>query len=303
VDLDGKPTRLYGILKELNQETQVLGNVLLPTTCTEVLHVGAIPAGTRLLGSDAVVQLPLDRPLMVGLFRAGTEQQYAMIVNRNYTDSVQFEVNFPAHVISVARISAQDGSATALLREGRTLVLALQAGEGVLLRLTTAFDYPRPPEILTAIDFQFNKDGDMEGWSGLSGLSDEKVINGTLTMALGARDPHLQRSYLRVPAGTYQALRVRMRVTSGAAKGQVFWTTSVEPAFAATKHMNFDIVPDGAWHEYEVPVGQHERWAGKEIRGIRLDPTVGESAPGASVEIDWIVAVPASPADGGQDRP
>jgi len=139
----------------------------------------------------------------------------------------------------------------------------------------------------------------MEGWGGLAGLSKEKVANGTLTMALGARDPHLQRDYLRVPPGTYQALRVRMRVTSGATAAQVFWTTSGEPKFAATKHMNFDIVPDGKWHTYDVPVGQHSRWTGKEIRGIRLDPTVGDSEPGASVEIDWVVgvALPHGPPD------
>lgn len=296
VDRDGKPTRLYGILKGLNRETQVLGNVLLPATCTEVLHVGTIPAGTRRLGSDAIVQLPLDKPLMAGLFRAGAGQQYAMIVNRDYTDSVQFEASFPPHVTSVERISAQYGSATPSARKGRTLALALDAGDGVLLRLTTDFDYPRPPEMLTAIDFQFNRDDDMEGWGGLSGLGGKRVANGTLTMALGARDPHLQRGYLRVAAGTYQALRVRMRVTSGLPSAQVFWMTGDEPAFAATKHMDFDILPDGAWHEYEIPVGQHERWAGKEIRGIRLDPTVGGSEPGASVELDWIVGVPASQA-------
>ena len=294
VDPDGNPTQLYGILKGLNRETQVLGNVLLSAASTEVLHVGVVPVGTRRQGRDATVQLPPDKPLMAGLFRAGESRQYAMIVNRDFAEPVQFDVGFRPHVVSVERISAQDASATALAREGRSLGLSLEAGGGILLRLTTAFDYPRPPEILTVIDFQFSNDDDMEGWGGLSGLSGAKVANGTLTMALGAHDPHLQRGYLRIPPGTYRALRVRMRVTSGAAEAQVFWTSSDEPAFAATKHMNFSIVPDGAWHEYDVPVGKHNRWAGKEIRGIRLDPTVGGSKPGAGVEVDWIVGLAAS---------
>lgn len=294
VDPEGNPTRLYGILKELNRETQVLGDILLPTACTEVLHVGTVPAGTRLQGGDAIVQLPLDKPLMAGLFRAEAGRQYAMIVNRDYAEPVQFDVRFPPHVVSVERVSAQDGSATALALGERTLALALGAGDGVLLRLTTAFDYPRPPEIMAVIDFQFNADGDMEGWSGLVGLSGEKVANGTLTMGLGSRDPHMQRDYLRIPSGTHQALRVRMRVSSGAPEAQVFWTTSDEPVFADTKYMNFDIVPDGAWHEYDVPVGKHTRWRDKEIRGIRLDPTVGGSDPGAIVEVDWIVGLPAA---------
>ena len=293
VDPDGKPTRLYGILKELNRETQILGDILLPATCTEVLHVGTIPAGTRRMGKDAIVQLPPDKPLMVGLFQLQPECQLALIVNRDYADPVQFDASFPAHVVSVERISPQDGSGTVSTLEGRTLALNLPAGDGVLLRLTTHFEYPRPPETLSAIDFQFNTEGDMEGWDGLTGLSKERVADGSLTMALGARDPHLRRVYLRVAAGTCQALRVRMRVTGGLPKAQVFWTTSDEPLFTATKHITFSIVPDGAWHEYEVPLEQHEHWGGKEIRGIRLDPSVGGAEPGAIVEIDWIASVPA----------
>ena len=133
----------------------------------------------------------------------------------------------------------------------------------------------------------------MEGWDGLTGLSAPRVAGGTLTMALGSRDPHFSRTYLRIAPDTYRALRVRMRVTSGSSVAQVFWVTSGEPVFADTKYMNFDIVPDGEWHDYEMPVGKHERWAGKEIRGIRLDPATGGAAPGAIVEIDWIVGVSA----------
>ena len=133
----------------------------------------------------------------------------------------------------------------------------------------------------------------MEGWGGLASLSAERVAGGTLTMALGKRDPHFSRMYLRIAPDAYQALRVRMRVTSGSPAAQVFWVTSDEPVFADTKYVNFDIVPDGEWHDYEIPVGEHKRWAGKEIRGIRLDPSTGGAARGAIVEIDWIVGVSA----------
>ena len=293
VDRDGKPTRLYHILQKLNGETQALGKVLLPLTWTGAWHVGEIPQGTRRLGGDGIVQLPADKPLFVGLFRAADGTQYAMIVNRDYAAPVEFEAGFLPHVVGVARISAKDGSAAALTSKTRTFTLGLGAGDGMLLRLTTKFDYPKPPKTLTAIDFQFNRRGDMEGWGGLAGLSAEKVAGGTLTMALGSRDPHISRSYLRVPAGSYQGLRVRMRVTSGMAQGQVFWTTSDEPAFSAMRHMNFPTVPDGTWQEYEIPLGKHARWTGKEIRGIRLDPSVGDAKPGAQVEIDWIVGIPA----------
>ncbi len=292
VDAEGKPTRLYAILQKLNAETQVLGDILLPMTCTDVLHVGDVPAGGRRLGTDAILQLPEDQPLMVGLFRAEDGTQYAMIANRDHANAVDFEVTFLRHVVGVARISAQDGSATDLAMEGRTVALSLPAGDGALLQLTTEFDYPRPPEMLSAIDFQFNTDGDMEGWGNLGGLSGEKVADGVLTMALGTRDPHMARAYMTVAADTYAALRVRMRVVGGDPAGQVFWLTRAEPGFADTRYMNFPTQPDGEWHEYEIPVSEHERWAGQEIRGIRLDPSTGGAEPGAQVQIDWIIGVP-----------
>lgn len=295
VDRDGKPTWLYTILQKVNAETRMLGNVLLPLTSTGVFHVGDIPAGTQRLGTDAIIQLPEDQPLMVGLFRADDGTQYAMIVNRDYANPVEFEASFLPHVVGVQRISALDGSLEDLALVEHAVTMFLPAGDGALLRLTTSFDYPKPPETLANVDFQFNTDGDLEGWGNFSGLSGAMVNDGVLTMTLGARDPHFSRLYLRLAPDTYKSLRVRMSVSSGDAKAQVFWITSDEPAFADTRYMDFPIVPDGEWHEYEIPVGEHERWAGQEIRGLRLDPSTGGAEPGATVQIDWIVGVPPAP--------
>ena len=104
----------------------------------------------------------------------------------------------------------------------------------------------------------------------------------------GGRDPHISRGMLRVPPDTHSALRVRMRITGGSATAQVFWGIAGEPGFRDDKYMNFAIEPDGDWHEYVIPVGEHEKWRGREIVALRLDPTVGE-AQGATVEIDGIV--------------
>ncbi|MBN2451677.1 MAG: hypothetical protein JXR77_14910 [Lentisphaeria bacterium] len=292
VDAEGRPTWLYGILKALNRETQVLGRILLPLTCTGVYHVGEIPAGTRRLGTDAILQLPPQSSLMVAFFDSPAAQPYAMVVNRDCTEPCGDELALLPHVVRVESISPRDGSAAELAIDNGRVRLDVPPGGGVLLRLSTAFDYPKPPDTRTAIAFHFDGNGDMEGWDGLSGLDNPVVAGGTLTMALGARDPHLQRTYLRIPPDTHRSLRLRMRVTSGAPMAQVFWTTSEEPAFADTRYMNFEITPDGQWHEYEIPLHQHPRWAGKEIRGIRLDPSTGGAEPGARVEIDWIVGLP-----------
>jgi hypothetical protein len=79
-----------------------------------------------------------------------------------------------------------------------------------------------------------------------------------------------------------------MKLESGNPEGQLFWTTNEEPGFADNKYLNFAIQPDGQWHEYTIPVGEHPRWQGKAVRGLRLDPTTGGAKPGSQVEIDWI---------------
>lgn len=79
-----------------------------------------------------------------------------------------------------------------------------------------------------------------------------------------------------------------MKLDGGNNEGQLFWTTSEEPGFADNKYLNFPIEPDGQWHEYSIPVGEHQRWKGQGIRAIRLDPTTGDAKPGSKVEIDWI---------------
>ena len=293
VDAEGKPTRLYGILQKLNAETRIIGGQLVGLQSTGVYFVGEIPPGTRRLGTDAVVKLPNDLPLMVGMFEDAEGQTYAMVVNRDYQNPVEFEATFLAHVVGVERISPEDGGASDAGLQGGKLPLQLAAGDGALLRLNTHFEYPEPPAVLTEINFQFDRDNDLEGWGGFQSLTSPTVRDGVLTMGVGPGDPHFARTRLRIAPDTCRALRLRMRLTSGQPTAQVFWTTSDEPAFADTKYMNFPIAPDGEWHEYEVAVGEHERWRGKEIRALRLDPTTGGSEPGAQVQIDWIVGVPA----------
>ena len=289
VDPDGHPTPLYDMLRRLNRETQIIGDILLPAKSLAVAHVGTIPPGARRLGGDAPLHLPEDSPLLAGFFRGPKSYEYALLVNRNVDDRIFFNVRFSPRVKHVESISCRNGTARLLPLDEHALDLGLDPGNGLLLRLTIEFHYPHPPKKLSTIDFEFNTDGDKEGWEG------QTATKGVLRLPLRPQDPYFRREYLRIPADTYVALRVRMRVSSGDPMAQVFWTTSDEPAFSDTKFMDFPIQPDGEWHEYDIPVGKHERWRGKEIRGLRLDPTVGGSAPEAFAEIDWIRGVPASP--------
>ncbi len=288
VTSEGEPARLYPIVRDLNAEVLALGDTLLGLTSTGVYHTGQVPPGGTRLGTDCIVRLPEDLPLLLGMFEDAEGAPYALIVNRDYEQPVEVEARFLPHVTSVELISAQTGTAEALELTGGALTLPLRAGGGKLLRLNTEFAYPEPPKIMERIDFRFDRDGDAEGWSRPTSLSVPVIAGGLMRMTVTGGDPHIERAMLRVPPDTHSALRVRMRITGGNPTAQVFWGIAEEPGFRDDKYMNFAIEPDGEWHEYVIPVGENEKWRGREIVALRLDPTVG-AAPGATLEIDGII--------------
>lgn len=287
VDSDGKPARLYPIVQQLNGEMKMLGRTLLGLTSTGVFHTGEIPAGCRRQGTDSLLSAPPDVPLVIGFFRDREGADYVMVVNSNHDEPVEVPLTFLPHVVSIAEISATDGMERPVESSDRQMKLQLAAGDGRLLKLTTSFDYPQPPKVLTAIDFQF--DGDLQGWDGLQSLTEPVVKNGLVSLAFSGDDPSFSHTFLRIPPDTYAKLKLRMRLPPCNPSGQLFWTTSEEPNFEDDKYLNFPVVPDGEWHEYEIPVADHANWKGRSIQAIRLDPTTGGAASGSRVEIDWIV--------------
>jgi hypothetical protein len=284
----GEPARLYPIVKQLNGETRVLGKTLLGLTSTGVYHTGAVPAGCTRLGGDAPIQLPGDLPLLIGFFTDAKDQQYALVANRDHAKPVEVTLALKPHVTGLTGISPADGSDKPVVLADGKAKLNLAAGDGRLFRLTTTFAYAELPKPLPTIDFQFNTASDIEGWGGFSSLTAPVVADGTLTLTFAGADPFLVRTFLRLQPDQYTKIRVRMKLASGNPEGQFFWTSAAEPGFADTKYLNFPILPDGQWHEYLIPVGEHARWKGQAIRGIRLDPTTGDATPGSKVEIDWI---------------
>ena len=288
VNPTGEPARLYPIVKQLNGETRVLGKTLLGLTSTGVYHSGQVPLGCTRLGVDALIQLPGDLPLLIGFFTDASGQQYAMLVNRDHAQPVEATLALKPHVTGLTEIRAADGAEQPLALAAGKAKLSLEAGGGRLLRLTTAFAYAELPQPLTALDFHFNTAADLEGWGGLNSLTQPVVKDGTLTLTFAGADPFLVRSFLRLRPDQYSKIRVRLRLESGNPEGQFFWTSSEEPGFADNKYLSFPLQPDGQWHEYTIPVGEHPLWQGKAIRAIRLDPTTGGATPGSKVEIDWI---------------
>ncbi|MDI9586616.1 MAG: hypothetical protein QM473_20510 [Acidobacteriota bacterium] len=288
VDSEGKPARLYPVVRALNFEIQRLGQVLLGLTSTGVYHTGEqIPAGCTRLGTDAIVRFAEDVPLVVGLFEDAEGAQYAMITNSNHDEPVDVVARFKPHVTGIALVPALDGQNVDV--DGNTVRMTLEPGGGRLLKLETEFRYPEPPALVDRIAFQFDQGGELEGWGGFGSLSSPVVRDGILSLDMGRSDPLMCRRFLDIAPDLYRAIKVRMRLSGGAPTAQFFWATDLEPGYADDKYLNFAIQPDWEWHEYTIPVAEHPKWKGQRITAIRLDPTVAGPEDGGKLEIDWII--------------
>jgi len=148
VDYDGKPTRLGLGVKQLNTEMSVLGKTLMQLTSTDVYFTGNIPAGCKKLGMTNIIQLPSDKNLMIGFFKDKTGAQYAMIVNTDTVNPVDFNANFklpycawdpnykPA-VTGLTEVSKTDNTQTPVTVTNNTAPIHLDPGDGKLFKLVT----------------------------------------------------------------------------------------------------------------------------------------------------------------------
>lgn len=68
---------------------------------------------------------------------------------------------------------------------------------------------------------------------------------------------------------------------------QLFWRTRRMPESEASS-TRFDVVADGQWHDYRVPVAVNQRWRGV-ITRLRLDPC---NRAGVRIELDGLRLAP-----------
>lgn len=308
VDAQGKPGRLYPIVKELNGEIRTLGRVLLGLESTGVYHTrqpaasGApawpaappyraddwSPPGTMVLGTDAEVSVSGQQPVVVGTFRDAQGTAYALIANQSFRTAAEITMTVRPHVTGVRVMDPKTGAMRVQGLGDRTLALRLEPGDGRLLRLEGRFQRPEPTPPLKEISFEFDEAGDRQGWEGFNSLADAVVRGSVLTMTITGPDPFMMRRNLGLKPDQYTAIAVRMKLPPCNPEGQLFWVTSESPGFSDDKYVNFPVQPDGEWHEYRIPVAKHAQWQGKAVRGIRFDPTTGGAKAGNKVEIDWI---------------
>ena len=133
----------------------------------------------------------------------------------------------------------------------------------------------------TSSSWNFNEDGNLEGWSGFNDWSSSSVAVGKLQGTSGA-DPFVRSPPVFINPYLTPYVWIRMRQTAGS-HAQLFYITEGDTAWNQQKSTSFPIIADGQYHDYFINL--QAAGANTEVTQIRLDPTI---ASGSAMAIDFV---------------
>ncbi|MFC5401665.1 discoidin domain-containing protein [Cohnella soli] len=136
-----------------------------------------------------------------------------------------------------------------------------------------------------ARDWNFNTDGDKEGWAANYQIGAIGVSAGAMNITSTGNDPSILGpvNLNLTTSATHKFIRIRMKNNSSNNLAQFFFITTTDTVWNDSKYVNFTINPNSPFTEYVVPIGANPNWAGT-IQQLRFDPL---TAPG-TVEVDYI---------------
>ena len=267
MDLDGNPTDLYEPVSELNWQIRAIGDTLMKLDTEVVYHTGmsfggsynALPAGYYLRLVDRDQKLTISR-----MVEKGTDNEYAILVNRDYNKARTIQFTLTDDVKSISYISTETGDPVLMTPNAEGVyTVDLLAGEGILLKLDESYvfhveeitDYyylNKTIESAEALDLSKYRDEGQEAFK--TALAEAKAVsadtsatqakvnaaNTTLTNAM---------SELRMKAadGVNLALGMPVSATSSYEEGNYFMkhflTDGVYEPFEDNPHIGWSVNP------------------------------------------------------------
>ncbi len=125
-----------------------------------------------------------------------------------------------------------------------------------------------------SVHFNFDVNGNAEGWAAAGNLSSPNVENGVLNAQVTGSDPQLVRGRLHLQAALIDGLLVKVQ---SAAPGSItlYWThdTAGGESFTASRSMTISVpaTPQSARSAY-LDLRAATEWKGKLITSLRIDP-------------------------------
>jgi len=141
----------------------------------------------------------------------------------------------------------------------------------------------------TLKEWNFNTDGQKEGWTGVNHLTDVTVKDGLFQANAAGHDPFIVLESIDIPALPSQVFEFRLR-TNSSGTGELYYANSTEGpygGFSPAKIAPWDAVGDEKFHVYRI----YPNWAPeKKIVKLRLDfpNLIPGSTDGFWYELDWV---------------
>ncbi|MBN1586048.1 MAG: hypothetical protein JW937_01310 [Candidatus Omnitrophica bacterium] len=137
------------------------------------------------------------------------------------------------------------------------------------------------------VAWEFNTEGDAEGWAPIRGLGSVQVSGGFLRAVVTDTNPHLRTGAgSQLDASEYQTLRLGYTLTSSDSQAQFMWGPEGVMPGSGGRWISFDVIADGVSREAVVDLSRNPAWTGIADR-FRLDP-LHRPEIGDSVAIDYI---------------
>ena len=136
------------------------------------------------------------------------------------------------------------------------------------------------------VSWEFNEDGNAEGWSKLFGVSDLQVSNGTLKATASSWFPSFKGPEFDIPASDYGFIYIRIKVT-GASSARFIW----EDSLGTTGIVSFPLINDTSFHDYHISVHPLEKWTGQIKRFQKFEISGSADIVGTEIEIDYIKVI------------
>jgi hypothetical protein len=147
-----------------------------------------------------------------------------------------------------------------------------------------------------AFTWDFDAEGDSEGWAPMHDLEAFEVSDGLLHTTVTGRDPYMHGPELSAESADLDTVELVFHAGSVTA-GQIFWQNS-EGGWAEERHLDFFMPGTGEPRAVDLDVSDHAYWTGT-FTGLRVDPavlgvTVPEQGPTYVANCGTSLAAPAA---------
>jgi len=139
----------------------------------------------------------------------------------------------------------------------------------------------------SCIGWEFNKDGDSEGWQVNLSVVNLRAEGGVLRGEFDQFDPSiLSPQQLNIDTSKYKILSIRYRINSDDTDGEVMWNPNNDLGFTETMRILYGIVTDNEWHTVDVRLDATDWTSTPIVNVLRLDPVY--NAKRGAFEYDYI---------------